>query len=300
MYVSICIKIIIYSYTFNDIFPTCMKVFDNLDGMEKRELRISYHNLCLNISDEVVKTRYFYTFCLNLCVYLDNIESENLDKKTHCKYFNYKLKYALEGLSPHCKNEQKCYEDMYQVSIGDNKKVSEVCKGDILELKEGTFKIMDILNALYTSFEYLKTSSRYDLDQSMCLHADEYSAKYKNLLQISSEINNDSLKELLENFNKEYITLQEKFINCHAHSKSIHNSSWKIAVGLILTITLLIIAFILYKYTHYVSLLQPLVRKLRSIWNNRNEEEPKLYNLMKREHKNINDKNYQILYNSVN
>ncbi|GAW84548.1 variable surface protein [Plasmodium gonderi] len=285
-------------YNFTGIFPTCTKVYREEADLKKKNPHRLYKDICEDIRKEIRDNYYIFNIsCQQLSLYLDHINSTSIsNKEPYCKYFGYKLKDELFLVKPTCYGEEDCYAKMMSIKKANMKHVSNVCQNKFKDLDEGTFYVMKKLDELYGSYELLKNGDGY------CNLADICANTYVSLLKISQNSNNNTFSKLLEEFRDQYNSVMRLKSECTDVPKTLYSYYGRYAhkaflSSFIVLLSLIIIIFILYKYTNYISYLPSTIKYLKALWDKR-KEALKLNNSFNTEYKNINDKQYQILYNT--
>ncbi|GAW84226.1 variable surface protein [Plasmodium gonderi] len=289
-------------YNFTDIFPICMETFNNDKSHEKLNSRIKYDGVCNVLIKEIGNIGYaFKSTCMDLSLYLEHINSENIEKKEACcKYFNYILKNELELLNEYCKGEKNCYQKM--ININHEKiKIPNACGKYIIDLNDETFKIFQKLQGIYSYFELVKSNKASD-------YYDLIAHIYNELISLNIYWNNKSLNDTLEIFKELYNQHKISGSPGLGETEILYSHSMiyvhKAIIGSSLSVVfLLIFISILYKvknkfiyYSNYLSYMRPNVKKLKALWEKRI---PKLNNSFNTEYKNATDYCYQILYNTA-
>ncbi|GAW83982.1 variable surface protein [Plasmodium gonderi] len=295
-------------FDFKDIFPTCMNDYysatqgineEDLDKpFEKlQEKKKSYYDSCTEIDKKIVNSQgTFIVDCQNLSLYLDHIKTNTRNnQKASCIYFSYKLKDFLKRKGATCGGEKNCYEIMKNKAKNDHMVLFDICKDHVVDISDSTYYIMEKLIHLYDQCLFLT----YDND---CNYGIECYEIYRDLLLISQNGNNNSFKDVLENFKDKYNSEMKTRTGCESVPKILHSHYGGYArkaflASFLVIILISITTFILYKYTKYSIYLQPFVLRLQILWRNQ-DGVSKLSNLFETENTKLTHK-YNILYNSL-
>ncbi|GAW84364.1 variable surface protein [Plasmodium gonderi] len=280
-------------FDFKGIYPTCMDEYNSAIGVNNLSKRNLYKSMCRQISKKIAhKEDPTFTFiCEDLCLYLSHIkEKDQNNRETYCKYFFYKLNDELINKKYACIEKSNCYNEMKTISKENgNNNLFDICQNYSQNIRENILSIFQNLDNLYKELELIRNGTY------TCLTDSESFDKYMLLLQ--DFINNDSLKNILETVNDQYIQYNIKLRDCLIGIKISHYILKTVASLIVFASITSLIIFILYKYTPYGSYVYPIVKKLISLWNRRKKKQDKLFETFEKEYKKLTDNNYQLLYN---
>ncbi|GAW84112.1 variable surface protein [Plasmodium gonderi] len=266
-----------------------------------------------------------------LSVYLDHINNNKATLKPEicCKYFYYKLKkLLLKSNNCNCGETYDCYKEMTQLEKDNiDTKILDICINYSINIDENTFKIFDKLDELVKSYnKFYYGHKNYSDLKAFIAHM-----KYVEGCEF---YNSESIKILLKNYDdlfKTYVnTLPKNDPKYHYLTKDgyingvlnvVSGTKEKLAVtegqkyfasvtethtdfaagsggGIcFLFFVILVIVFILYKYTPYFLFLQPWVRRLRKKLKKNYKNNLCLMDTCEFEYKNSVDNRYKTAYN---
>ncbi|GAW83956.1 variable surface protein [Plasmodium gonderi] len=264
------------------IFPKCIKEFNASKGIiDKNYFNNTYYNVCFTDVKNILQpndNNFLYT-CMVLSQYLESIKykSDDSEKTQSCIYFNYMLKNEIEKYKISCNGEKECYLKMISVTDSNNTsiKVPEICKQHVVNLDDLTFYVLDKLNDIYIYFDNFKT------ENSQCSLGIKCFNTYKSLLEICHRSNNHSLCKFLQNFQGEYNEYMKNKNTCERVPQILYsyygvNINKFYLISLIITLTISLIAFFMYKYAPCGSYLIQIRRKLKKRCNKESNDNFKI------------------------
>ncbi|GAW84427.1 variable surface protein [Plasmodium gonderi] len=284
-------------FDFTGIFPKCRTEYIAATVVDNN----AFYSECSNISrEEGIKDYYYINFCSKLSNYLNHIKnkSDETDIKRSCKYLNYKIKDELKKLKPYCNSEKECYKKIVNSFKVRKNLEFDKCEEYIENLDEGTFYVLVYLNDLYGELE------NFEQNKDMSLFGSIILSTYSRLSRICEQSDNESFRVLLEDFKLNNNVIEKDITVCPKFNTFLHNSSRKrprivVLASFITTFTILIIAFILHKYTPFFIYLQVCIRKLRSVWSKKNNESTNIINIHQGEYKIFSEEVHRITYGSL-
>ncbi|GAW84227.1 variable surface protein, partial [Plasmodium gonderi] len=315
-------------FSFKDILPKCRDDFNRFGMNQRKEPYFTqYSKYCnefrKNINYTTGRQMNFDISCKDVLFYLNYIDNNTSKTKIHleqsCKYFFYKLKDLVKSYGGSCGKTESCYKKIreknskitYTVDIPDTC-LEYANNYNINDDIYTTFQNLEKLYDIHGKFEklqedcnsFLRTFNEYDRIFTECKKWD----------------NNESIKNELGKFYDEYNKYHKKNIECKATREALHSSTEAAPVtdvgtdlveapvsnavtdvwidkgtGMgVFTVLLLIIMFILYKYTIFGSFLQSLVRMLRKTIFKKNSYHYNLTDSFDRTYNYSNENNYRI------
>ncbi|GAW84204.1 variable surface protein [Plasmodium gonderi] len=257
-------------FNFDGIFPNCMQDLRIYKKIKEDDYSDILMNPCFNIFKELggqqINRYDFLRHCKELILYLNYINTikSSPNKKPSCVYFNYMVKNTLKYFKISDQNSYHAYDkiiDHTKNTVFNS--VSNVCKNDFNEMDENIYLTLTKLNVLY---EWISEPGMN------CSKSEDCNNVYKELSDIRDRSNNESLRKALENFENAYMTYLPYLQELLKLRASLKNERIVMLAFIIIPVTLLMITFFLYKYTPHGSFLQRSVRKLRRIWNKKNND----------------------------
>ncbi|GAW84520.1 variable surface protein [Plasmodium gonderi] len=286
----------------------------------------------INVSSDV--SFYFHKSCIILCMYLKHIQinksSSHVKEKACCKYFYYKLKELIKNYRGTCTTTKECYEKMRIKENQGRMDIPNICVSHL-------YGIDDINDDTYEKFQYLQKlydiEDKFNKTWVDCPTANKIINEYISYSEKNKNVNNNqSFREELNKVNVRYNAYRNKKSNCFpsrkpSHSSlesgkdtgaiigtdtytksasftdieayaAIHRGTSTVTGVSVLTITILMIIFFLYKYTSYGSFLQSIVRKLRRRMKKKYDNSLNIKDSFDKTYTNLNKSNYRIAYYS--
>ncbi|GAW83946.1 variable surface protein [Plasmodium gonderi] len=288
-------------FNFEEIFPKCRNNFNSFNKYNTWEYINNYSKLC-NDFGQSINLRYgevaFQDSCIILGAYLESIkDKKNRDSefniRPYCNYFYYKLKALVKLYEAECDTANDCYTKWMQKRQGVIRiTVPTVCNNiDVQKLNNSIFDTMKYLDKLFENLEELKRYiNRKDFIQASQV-ATSCKEKYENLVVISKSMNNQSFINLLNEYNEDYVQFINKIKEQEGIQKMAQVATTTNEAGVVLlTFSIIIIMFILFKYTRYGIYLQRKPGKLRRMMRKKYKE---YLNLMNSIEKTRNDSIYR-------
>ncbi|GAW84418.1 variable surface protein [Plasmodium gonderi] len=146
----------------------------------------------------------------------------------------------------------------------DCKYVFDICNGHLVDISDSTYYIIKKLKNLYDDNLYL------NYPPNNCNFDVEFYKNYKKLILISQNSNNNSFNDVLKKFKDEYNSKMKTWPGCISIPKSLYSYNGRYAGKTFLS----------------------------SFLQKRNEA-LKISDSFEKEYKNLTDKNYTLLYNTV-
>ncbi|GAW84106.1 variable surface protein [Plasmodium gonderi] len=282
-------------FNFKDIFPGCRNTFKNffwISRYVKPQIN-RYSPVCRFFGRNVNLSYSQFAFndgCIILGAYLEYINGKNGQDNTfnitsNCYYFFYKLKYLVKLYEAKCDTAKDCYEKLKRRQQDVNTiTLPNVCdNNDFEKFDNSIYQVMKYLDKLYDNFESLKRfNNKRNINQART-KARECDKEYKNLFEISGRSNNISLTNLLNEYKKSYDQIINEMNENEERQKMAQaTSTGNKAGGVLLTCSILIIMFILFKvrrkfnfvnYTRYGIYIQRKTGKLRRMRSKKYKEQ---------------------------
>ncbi|GAW84419.1 variable surface protein [Plasmodium gonderi] len=149
----------------------------------------------------------------------------------------------------------------------DCKDVFDICNGHLVDISHSTYYIIKKLKNLYDDYLYL------NYPPYNCNFDDECYKNYKELILISQNSYNNSFNDVLKKFNDEYNSKMKTWPGCISVPKSLYSY-----------------------YGRYGD--KTFLASFLRFYQKRNEA-LKISDSFEKEYKNLTDKNYTLLYNTV-
>ncbi|GAW84232.1 variable surface protein [Plasmodium gonderi] len=306
--------------SFKDIFPRCKTYYNSLTyNMNGGRVQIALKGPCNDISAEFTPDKYvnnvFYVPCEKLGLYLHELKNMKEDtRKPYCNFYIYELKREARNKSP----KVNSFDDLHKKLIDSYSKtgvrIPDVCKEYVSIMNDDVYEIFKMFDELYDHFKSLK-HVRQNREQyvKLCVQT------YEKFSEIDKTNFNNIIDEELDRFKREFNSYLQKEPICRGDNASANCFLGNLGINAItpealsgdtaspmtwtstgiLSFAIIIIIFIVYKYTAYGSYLRPRKRKLKNMWNRKNKKHYELMNLFEQSHKNIIQNKHNILYNSV-
>ncbi|GAW84183.1 variable surface protein [Plasmodium gonderi] len=254
-------------FKFEDIFSGCMTDYEKHANIRENIQDSKLQNFCSHVKNEWGVSKYggeFISDCKKHILYLDYIkDKKSPEKETSCKYFNYLLKDILKYYGCSVNNCNEAYQKIIDHTKGNEfMNVSDACKNQVKDLHDDLYSILKNLKELYT---YFILKGNICTSNSACFN------KYKELSKMPMYSQNDSFRELLINFMEKNIKnmmqiIEKKELRTVPYHTISTNTPSIILSLIIITITVFMIMFFVYKYIQYGSLLQATTR-IRRMWS---------------------------------
>ncbi|GAW83206.1 variable surface protein [Plasmodium gonderi] len=302
-------------YAFDDIFPQCRNYYIDSKAIyndsNAADLNKALSEECKKFITEdphyTCGENYFLDTCIYLGRYLHYIESKHSEqangKREMCRYFSYKLNQELRNFGCVFANTNVAYEKMINLRHsynGDKKTFSDVCKDNIDNLDEDILHIFHYLDKLYETIENIQN---YHFECNYHINLYE---RYREYLIKSQFINNESFNKVLQNAERDYNIYKKNMKDCKDYShilpifpRTVINHWLGVSTGMcILPLAIILIIFMMYKYTPYGYYLNPWIRKFKRVFKRKIKERVNLIKSFERTYKNSNYRNHLIFYTS--
>ncbi|GAW84076.1 variable surface protein [Plasmodium gonderi] len=285
----------------------------------------------------VLPWSHYQVDCVSIGRYLHFIKNISKNKKSHCKYFNYILMHKILSKGTKCYNAINCYNKMINIQNRGYDRIPNVCKDYVEQLDGKEFRIFHDLDQLYMNFEKVKLYSTkcrvagfcYNtykslLERSRHINIDgfdnalkEFKYKYEEYMKnvyscgnelkllysfperdvsITTKTDKSSTTEKIPRTQEEQF--KETMLDTSSVAEAITEIDSEIKSGiLVLVFAILIVVFILCKYTPYFSCLKPRLGILNKRLNREHTERHNLIDSFKKELNPLKKSNkHQIAY----
>ncbi|GAW84490.1 variable surface protein [Plasmodium gonderi] len=255
-------------------------------------------------------------------------------KNLACKYFNYKLQEMLNNYECNIKDPKSVYNKMklYKNQLAtDENSFLDICDNEVTSLKDSTFNIFKYFDQLYYFLPLIKNDndcSQYagkfnDYVNYLKVYVSENNSIPTLLNNLISEYNkriqNSDLCANELSLDEIYVTelsvpvasvtassvneISEKgnVINNNMAMQNIQITHSGLSIGklvgiIILSSVVLIMTFILHKYTRNASFIRRGVRRLKKLVNTKGENHNDVMSSSEETYKNRNYNQYKIAY----
>ncbi|GAW83986.1 variable surface protein [Plasmodium gonderi] len=287
-------------YNFKDMFPKCTEAFNSLTDETKLKSGFDkFMQPCIKFTTSVIKDRATVNKilfdCISLYIYLQHIEQnekEEVNKIASCNYLYYQIKIFTENYRYECASTREFLKRMKDADI------RKTIDYNICDIRKDDFKEID--EDLHLTLSYLdKVSgvSYHAKNGKLSCHLINAFEEYLKLLDKSKSKYNTSFVEVLKFFNDKYKTHIGKLPNCASANVELKHSTKSgtdiqvsvarnkemteeiitamsagctqgMRTGFVLLCfsIIIIIIFILYKYTRCSSFVQPSIMKLKRMF----------------------------------
>ncbi|GAW84150.1 variable surface protein [Plasmodium gonderi] len=284
------------NFNFTGLYPECRNEFDQCSSKMHGLLYTSYSAICSdfrnNINARLSANWKIEVICIQLLFYLHDIIKKkhelNDNIKARCNYFYYKLLYIVKKYGGGCGKGDECYkyftdidektleimeylDEIYNLinefTISHNRTTDKTHKFKwwIEKLENHPYKNESNLNEELAKIilkceEYRKNwnDKRFDYWAALLLTDSWMNTRKMSLNRKASETTK-SIEEHTESLETKRVGAQPLM---NTVADDVKNTG--ISIGTVfITFSILIIIFILYKYTPYYSFIKPRVHKLR-------------------------------------
>ncbi|GAW84294.1 variable surface protein [Plasmodium gonderi] len=307
--------------SFKDIFPEVKSYYHSLlylmiQSPVNRALKQPCNDISAEFTPYAILNNVFSTSCIKLGLYLHELKNRKEDtRKPYCNFYIYELKREARNKSPNVNSFDDLHKKLTDASSKTDVLIPDVCKEYVSIMNDDVYEIFKMFDELYDNFKSLKDKKKNNKDQYVKLCVETYDKFSK----IDKTKFNNTIDEELDKFKREFNSYLQKEPICKGDNASENCFLGNLGISAItvealsgdtlspvtwtstgiLFFAIIIIIFIVYKYTAYGSYIRPRRRKLKNIWKRKNKKYYGLMNLFEQSQKNIIQNKHNILYNSV-
>ncbi|GAW79034.1 variable surface protein [Plasmodium gonderi] len=218
-------------FDYKNIYPHSRNDFGSFNWSWLRGPYLTeYSAVCSDYNKRIEASNFtdFHKSCHVLCFYLKHINDKKRDHSDFnaggsCKYFFYRLRDLMYKYGGSCKTTKSCYEQLRIKNLKTKRiDVPIICEKyvkDIEDISHDTFNKMMDLDKLYGHLEVLKSLSNAS-NNNTCQRAKVSIGICDEVLEGLKNDQNLSIREVLEEFKRDYDTHKKRFSGCYNRPKS--------------------------------------------------------------------------------